>query len=132
MSELKDIQVLEDVKVMVDEFYGKIRKDELLGPIFENIIQDRWPEHLEKMYSFWQTILLEERTYSGRPFVPHMNLPVEQKHFDRWLFLFSETVDELYSGQKAITAKLQGKRMAEMFLLKINYFRENQQQNPLM
>ncbi|MFA7448204.1 MAG: group III truncated hemoglobin [Weeksellaceae bacterium] len=132
MSELKDIQVLEDVKVMVDEFYGKIRKDELLGPIFENIIQDRWPEHLEKMYSFWQTILLEERTYSGRPFVPHMNLPVEQKHFDRWLFLFSETVDELYSGQKAITAKLQGKRMAEMFLLKINYFRENQQQTPLM
>lgn len=132
MSELKDIQVLEDVKVMVDEFYGKIRKDELLGPIFENIIQDRWPEHLEKMYSFWQTILLEERTYSGRPFVPHMNLPVEQKHFDRWLFLFSETVDELYSGQKAITAKLHGKRMAEMFLLKINYFRENQQQTPLM
>lgn len=132
MSELKDIQVLEDVKVMVDEFYGKIRKDELLGHIFENIIQDRWPEHLEKMYSFWQTILLEERTYSGRPFVPHMNLPVEQKHFDRWLFLFSETVDELYSGQKAITAKLQGKRMAEMFLLKINYFRENQQQTPLM
>jgi hemoglobin len=132
MSELKDIQVLEDVKVMVDEFYGKIRKDELLGPIFENIIQDRWPEHLEKMYSFWQTILLEERTYSGRPFVPHMNLPVEQKHFDRWLFLFSETVDELYSGQKAITAKLQGKRMAEMFLLKINYFRENKQQTPLM
>lgn len=132
MSELKDIQVLEDVIVMVDEFYGKIRKDELLGPIFENIIQDRWPEHLEKMYSFWQTILLEERTYSGRPFVPHMNLPVEQKHFDRWLFLFSETVDELYSGQKAITAKLQGKRMAEMFLLKINYFRENKQQTPLM
>ena len=132
MSELKDIQVLEDVKVMVDEFYGKIRKDELLGPIFENIIQDRWPEHLEKMYSFWQTILLEERTYSGRPFVPHMNLPVEQKHFDRWLFLFSETVDELYTGQKATIAKLQGKRMAEMFLLKINYFRENQQQTPLM
>lgn len=132
MNELKDIQVLEDVKVMVDEFYGKIRKDELLGPIFDNIIQDRWPEHLEKMYSFWQTILLEERTYSGRPFVPHMHLPVEQEHFDRWLFLFSETVDELYSGQKAIIAKLQGKRMAEMFLLKINYFRENQQQTPLM
>lgn len=132
MSEKREIQVLEDVKEMVDQFYGKVREDELLGPIFESRIQDRWPQHLDIMYRFWQTILLEERTYSGRPFVPHMNLPVEKEHFDRWLFLFSETVDDLFTGQKAIVAKLQGKRMAEMFLMKITYFKENQQQTPLM
>ena len=127
-----DIKTLEDVKILVDVFYGKVRKDELIGYIFDDVIQDRWPEHLEKMYRFWQTILLGGHTYSGRPFVPHMKLPVEREHFERWLGLFFETVDELFEGQKAELAKWQGNRMAEMFQLKIKYFRENQQQTPLI
>jgi len=129
---MRDIEKLEDVKNLVDSFYGKVREDELIGHIFNDVIQDRWPEHLEKMYRFWQTILLEEHTYSGRPFVPHMKLPVEREHFNRWLELFFETVDELFAGKKADLAKWQGNRMAEMFQLKIAYFRENSQQTPLL
>lgn len=132
MSELNDIKDLEDVKLMVNQFYGKIREDELLGPIFDEVIQNRWPEHLEKMYRFWQTVLLDERTYSGRPFIPHMNLPVDTHHFEHWLFLFNETVDELFKGTIATAAKLQGKRMAEMFNMKISYFKQNDSQTPLM
>lgn len=129
---MRDIEKLEDVKNLVDLFYGKVREDELIGHIFNDVIQDRWPEHLEKMYRFWQTILLEEHTYTGRPFVPHMKLPVEREHFNRWLVLFFETVDELFSGKKADLAKWQGNRMAEMFQVKIAYFRENSQQTPLL
>lgn len=129
---MRDIEKLEDVKNLVDSFYGKVRKDELIGHIFNDVIQNRWPEHLEKMYKFWQTILLEEHTYTGRPFVPHMKLPVEREHFNRWLELFFETVDELFAGKKADLAKWQGNRMAEMFQLKIAYFRENSQQTPLL
>lgn len=129
---MRDIEKLEDVKNLVDSFYGKVREDELIGHIFNDVIQDRWPEHLEKMYRFWQTILLEEHTYTGRPFVPHMKLPVEREHFNRWLELFFETVDELFAGKKADLAKWQGNRMAEMFQLKIAYFRENSQQTPLL
>lgn len=132
MEERKDIEKLDDVKVLVDTFYGKVRQDELIGGIFNDIIQDRWPEHLEKMYKFWQTVLLEEHTYSGRPFVPHLKMPIEKEHFDRWLELFFATVDELYLGQKADLAKWQGNRMAEMFQLKIEYFRKNSQQTPLL
>lgn len=129
---MRDIEKLEDVKNLVDSFYGKVRQDELIGHIFNDVIQDRWPEHLEKMYRFWQTILLEEHTYTGRPFVPHMKLPVEREHFNRWLELFFETVDELFAGKKADLAKWQGNRMAEMFQLKIAYFRENSHQTPLL
>ncbi|HLV23509.1 MAG TPA: group III truncated hemoglobin [Moheibacter sp.] len=132
MEEKKDITTVEDVKLLVDTFYGKVREDELIGHIFDEVIQDRWPEHLEKMYRFWQTILLEQHTYSGRPFVPHMRLPVEKEHFDRWLELFFGTVDVLFEGQKADLAKWQGNRMAEMFQLKIDYFRKNNQQTPLL
>lgn len=67
----QDILTIEDVKLLVDRFYEKIRVDELLGPIFNERIQNRWPEHLEKMYRFWQTVLLGEHTYFSSPF-PHM------------------------------------------------------------
>ncbi len=131
MNDKKDIENLEDVKILVNTFYGKVREDDLIGVIFNDVIQDRWPEHLGKMYQFWQTILLEEHTYSGRPFPPHMRLPVEKEHFDRWLKLFFETVDELYKGKKTELAKWQGNRMAGMFQAKINYFRNHNEQTPL-
>ena len=118
-----DIINLSDIQVLVDTFYGKVRQDELLKAIFEDVIQDRWPEHLAKMYRFWQTVLLGEHTYQGSPFVPHAHLPVDKVHFERWIQLFFETVDEIFSGEKAERAKWQGERMAEMFHLKINYYR---------
>ena len=120
-----DILSLKEVKILVDSFYGKVRKDELLKDIFDNVIQDRWEAHLDKMYRFWQTVLLEEHTYSGTPFTPHVKLPVEKKHFDRWIALFFETVNEHFEGEKAEKSKWQGERMAEMFLIKIEYYREN-------
>ena len=58
-----DILHLDDVKNLVDTFYSKVREDALLGPIFDERIQNRWPAHLAKMYTFWQTILLGEHTY---------------------------------------------------------------------
>ena len=124
-QERKDIENLEDIQMLVDGFYGKIREDALLKDIFNNIIQDRWPQHLEKMYRFWQTVLLDDHTYYGSPFVPHAHLPVDAAHFDRWIALFNETVDSLFEGISAERAKWQGQRMAEMFLMKIRYIREN-------
>ena len=121
----KDIQNLTDIQLLVDTFYGKVRENSLLKDIFNNIIQDRWPEHLAKMYNFWQTVLLEEHTYYGSPFVPHAKLPVDLEHFDEWLMLFNSTVDDLFEGEKAEKAKWQGQRMAEMFHSKIEYYKNN-------
>lgn len=120
-----DISTIDDIKQLVDTFYGKVREDNLLADIFNQRIQNRWPEHLEKMYRFWQTVLLEEHTYFGSPFLPHAKLPVSAEHFERWLKLFAETIDNLFEGDKAERAKWQGQRMAEMFLHKIEYYRNN-------
>ncbi|WP_269221906.1 group III truncated hemoglobin [Flavobacterium sp. IMCC34518] len=127
----KDITNIGDIQLMVDTFYSNIRKDELLGTIFEEKIGNRWPEHLEKMYRFWQTILLEEHTYSGSPFPPHKQLPVEKQHFNRWMEIFTETVDSLFTGPLAEEAKLRGQNMAEMFNYKIEYFR-HEGKHPLL
>jgi len=114
---------LDDIKLLVDTFYLKVRKDELLGPVFESKIQDKWNEHLQKMYTFWQTLLFDEHTYFGRPFPPHTELEVEKKHFDRWISIFFQTVEELFEGEKADEIKWRADRMAKMFSSKIEYFR---------
>ncbi|RKS95422.1 hemoglobin [Flavobacterium limicola] len=123
MTPQNDITTFDDIKLLVDTFYSKVQKDEFIGLIFNEKIGNRWPEHLEKMYRFWQTILLEVHSYSGSPFPPHKQLPVSKEHFDRWMQIFTETTDSLFVGTLAEEAKLRAKNMAEMFHYKIDYFR---------
>ncbi|MBB4080723.1 hemoglobin [Lewinella aquimaris] len=123
--QLSDISRFEDIKVMVDAFYAEVREDELLGPIFGGVIKDRWPVHLDKMYRFWQTVLLGERTYGGSPFMPHLKLPVSSEHFNCWKELFYRTVDANFRGPKADEAKWRAERMAEMFQFKIDHYRRS-------
>lgn len=123
MTTLKDISNIEDIKIMVDTFYANVRKDDLLGPIFNDKLQNRWPEHLQKMYGFWQTILFDVRAYSGTPFPPHKQLPVEKIHFDRWIMLFNTTIDAQFEGPLTEEAKMRATNMAHMFNHKIDYFR---------
>lgn len=132
MTTKTDISTLDDIKLMVDRFYDAVQQDILIGPIFNEKIGDRWPEHLEKMYRFWQTILHEVHTYSGSPFPPHKHLPVDKAHFDRWMAIFITTIDTFFAGKIADEAKIRAKNMAEMFHYKINYFRDASQNSDLL
>lgn len=121
---MRNLEDIEGIKLMVNEFYGKVRQDEKLGPIFERVIQDRWPEHLEKMYRFWQTVLLNEHSYFGSPFPPHAKLPIDASHFERWLTLFNANIDAHFTGEKAEEAKWRAERMAAMFTHKLDFIRQ--------
>jgi hemoglobin len=123
MAALKDISNIEDIKQMVNTFYDSVRNDDLIGPIFNDKLQDRWTEHLQKMYGFWQTILFDVRAYSGTPFPPHKQLPVDKSHFDRWIQLFNTSIDAQFSGPITEEAKMRATNMAYMFNHKIDYFR---------
>ena len=120
-----DIVTLADIQLLVDSFYNRVREDELLGPVFNGVIKDQWPVHLEKMYRFWQSVLLEENTYNGAPFPPHAKLPLTQQHFDRWLAHWKAVVDENFTGAKATESKWRAEKMAVLFLSKIEYYRGN-------
>jgi hemoglobin len=121
----RDIENIDDVKLMVNTFYGRIQKNEVLGPIFEERISDRWPEHLEKMYRFWQTILLEEHTYNGAPFPPHARMPIDESHFIIWVKTFTTTVDDLFYGEIAEEAKKRGTLMAALFNSKLEFLKKH-------
>jgi len=124
MKEKRDIRTSADIRRLVDVFYEKVRRDGLLSPIFNERIQDCWPQHLEKMYSFWRTVLLNERTYFGSPFSPHAQLIVDHSHFQRWMQLFIEATDTLFEGKKAEEAKWRAEKMAELFESKIEHYKK--------
>ena len=78
----------------VEAFYGKIRGDELLGPIFAERIAD-WPAHLARMKAFWRSVLHNSGEFAGNPMLKHMVIPgIELRHFSHWLDLFYETLRE--------------------------------------
>jgi hemoglobin len=120
-----DISNHDDIVLLVDTFYSRVREDALLGPIFEAVIQDQWPEHLEKLYTFWESILLGSQTYTGRPFPPHAKLPINEEHFARWLRLFRENLKQ-WEGPIANEASNRAGMMATLFLHKLDHLRDRE------
>lgn len=119
-----DLETLDDIREVVDGFYGKVRQDELLGPIFDEKVGDHWDVHLEKMYRFWQTVLLQEgQTYFGNPFMKHAPLPIFQPHFERWLALWKQTLEAGFQGPKADEALERAEKMAYVFRVKLDAIR---------
>lgn len=108
-----------DISQLVRSFYTKVRKDTLLGPIFNSHIPDElWPEHLDKLTDFWETNLFGNAKFRGSPSKKHINIDKTLKytltpaHFGKWLQLWFQSINELYEGELAMKAKDTARRMA--------------------
>lgn len=121
---MPDIRDKEDIKIFIDAFYARVRKDELLSPIFsQKIKEEEWPQHLERMYSFWNTVLFAQQDYRGNPFSKHATLPIGADHFKQWIKLMHETIDEYFSGEKSEETKTRAVKMGNMFQIKLEHIR---------
>jgi hemoglobin len=100
------------IESLVRAFYARVRKDPLLGPVFEARIAD-WEPHLQNMFAFWSSLALQSGRYHGQPMAKHLPLPVEAEHFDRWLALFEETARELCPPAAAERFIERARRVAE-------------------
>jgi len=112
---LPDIATEDDIRILVDSFYGKVNADDLLSPIFNDVARVDWEKHLPLLYQFWSTLLFRTNTYQGRPWPKHAFLPITADHFARWVALFKATVDEHFSGPKATEAKNLAASIADTF-----------------
>lgn len=82
------------IERLVRTFYERVRADAMLGPVFAARIAD-WEPHLARMCAFWESVALMSGTYHGSPMARHLPLPIDARHFDRWLTLFEKTADDL-------------------------------------
>lgn len=113
-----------DIELLVNTFYDKVRGDALLGFIFNDVAGTDWSTHLPKMYAFWETMIFRAGTYTGNPLAAHARLvpltAMGRPQFDRWLELFTATVDGLFAGEKAEHIKSAASDMANVIHAKIN------------
>ena len=119
-----DISNRADVKLLVTTFYEKVRKDKVLGPIFNRIITD-WEAHFELLTDFWETQLFLKRKYHGNPVTAHqevdekMGHSITPEHFGLWLNLWFATIEELFEGETAWVAKNRAQKMSTMLFMQI-------------
>ena len=123
----KDIENRSDIELLVNTFYNKVRRDDVVGFIFNDIVKVNWETHLPVMYDFWDNALFFTGAYTGNPMNLHQHLhhirPLDKKHFAQWIYLFNETVDELFRGDKATLAKQRAINIASVMEEKILKYR---------
>lgn len=111
-----DIATRDDIGKIVREFYVKVRNDELLGPIFNEIITD-WEAHLEHLTDFWQMNVFGGKAYTGNPIAVHQEVDervgntIEAFHFGTWLELWFITIGDLFEGENADLMKRRARKM---------------------
>lgn len=112
---LPDLGSVDQIEVLVREFYRRVAVDDVLGPAFAGMHVD-WSEHLPKMVEFWSWQLLGVRGYEGQPLPVHQEVatrfPVGATQFTRWLELFDETIDEHFRGPGAEATHVRARKMA--------------------
>lgn len=100
--EMKTAITEESIHLMVDTFYDRVRKDAVLGPVFDHALHGNWETHLPRMYDFWSTVLLDTKRFQGNVYGKHMALTgITKEHFVRWLAIFKGTLAQLYDEKTA-------------------------------
>lgn len=108
------------IATLVNRFYGKARRDPMIGPLFETAVAD-WDEHLAKLSDFWSSVMLTTGRYKGNPMAAHMRHPIELEFFERWLGLWRETTGEVFAANAAEQFQLKAERIAESLKLALFY-----------
>ncbi|RTL10738.1 MAG: group III truncated hemoglobin [Neisseriaceae bacterium] len=100
-----DIQNRDDIVNLINKFYETVQNDNQIGHFFNDVAKVDWSHHLPQMYNFWESLLLGKKTYTGNPMRKHIELaklaPLKHEHFERWIEIFSQTVDDLFKGDNA-------------------------------
>ena len=122
-AQKNDIANRTDIELLVNQFYNEVRKDDIIGFIFNDIIGDDWSKHLPIMYNFWETVLFGKAAYRGNPVRKHVEIDkkieLHKEHYDRWLKLWSETIDQHFKGDVAENAKSKATTMIQLIDIKV-------------
>jgi len=114
----KDIINREDIEQLVDVFYQKVRVDPQIGFFFTKIEKVDWNKHLPVMYNFWENVLFHTASYDGNPMERHQTVhskcPMKKEHFEHWVTLFTDTVDELFAGKQADQIRIRARNIAQI------------------
>lgn len=116
----RDLETREDLELLLSDFYKTAMTDNVIGHYFTKVVILDLEEHLPRIVSFWEKILFGKPVYFENPMFVHQKLhaksPFEKLHFDRWVEIFSLTIDRLFTGTTAEKAKSKANNIAQSLL----------------
>ena len=119
----KDIESRHDIDLFIRSFYEKVKTDPVIGIIFTEIVEMDWDHHIPVIVNFWESILLDNPVYKRNAMAVHYDLnkkyPLEAKHFEAWLHLFNDTLDQMFSGKITELAKKRAGGIASLMQFKM-------------
>jgi len=123
---MRQLSITEDsLRLLVDEFYTRVRADDMIGPVFNNAVMD-WPDHLGKLQAFWSSVMLASGRYKGQPLPAHIKHAgqIDHQSFDRWLIIWGATTADLMDEPSAAALQEKAAKIAESLSLGIEFSRE--------
>jgi len=123
---MRQLSISEDsLRLLVDEFYTRVRADDMIGPVFNNAVMD-WPDHLGKLQAFWSSVMLASGRYKGQPLPAHIKHAgqIDHQSFDRWLIIWGATTADLMDEPSAAALQEKAAKIAESLSLGIEFSRE--------
>jgi hemoglobin len=118
-----DITSRDDLFLLISRFYEKLLTDDSISYLFTDVAKINLDHHLPVLVDFWDSVLFQSDTYRKNAMQPHLALhqrsPITKQHFETWLRYFTETVDELFEGETAFTAKERATSIATVMRVKI-------------
>lgn len=125
---MKNLETREEIEFLVNRFYDKVKTDQTIGYFFNDVANVDWNHHLPKMYAFWETLLLGNISYKGNPMAAHFPIneirAMEKKHFDHWVKLWTDTVNENFQGEMADMAIYKANNIANLMSHKMEIARK--------
>lgn len=119
-NEKNDITTKADIDTLVRHFYTRVLPDPIIGFFFTEVAKIDLEAHLPVISRFWQKQLLGTGDYHGRSFEKHLLIhqqaAITAHHFHRWLYLFKQSVNDLFSGERADVAKNRATAIADSML----------------
>ena len=126
----------DDIERLVGHFYGRIRVDPVLGPIFASRIpddDDAWEAHMAHIASFWSSIFLKTKRFDGNPMAKHAGLQdLKPEHFTHWLEVFRDSAANTLAPDQAAAMYLMAERIAKSLQMGIafNFEKAGQYDHP--
>jgi hemoglobin len=112
----RDLDSRTEIHDLVVAFYREVALDDLLGPVFGEVVDVDWSVHIPKLIDYWCRVLLREPCYAGLILASHREVhdvqALRPELFDRWFGLFVAVIDERWGGPTAERAKAHAAQMA--------------------
>ncbi len=122
---MKDIESRSDIETMLISFYKKAFDDDLIGRFFTEVVPLDLVTHLPVITDFWESVILNKQVYRKNVMHIHHHIhelsPIKKEHLDRWVDLFTTTVDEFFEGEKASLMKQRAASIATLMDIKLNH-----------